>query len=269
MDSNCGIEGLPNEILLEIISYGCNSQATYLSHLLINKRFYALVKYDRLPCIPIRINSRSLRPFFEFVTTLGMAEYVQYLWINGTSLLCSEIVRACRNLISLACSKKDLYSLCTPLPSDINFRHTQLKELTIFDNWDCWYALQEPPHYYASELFCQITHLRLHDPLSISFTADLLPSLTHFSCSCRPRQPPELQLTCVSSLPKLENISITTYFWRNEPVDDRTLDLLAKDKRIRFLFFGPNEPGEFELWCGRARKTTCLWTAQASLRRIL
>ncbi|KAF9479943.1 hypothetical protein BDN70DRAFT_932164 [Pholiota conissans] len=264
------IDSLPTELLLKIASYGCSSQKMYLSLVLVSKRYYAVAKYYGLRNTPIRISSHSLRSFYEFVTTHGMGKYVGYLWINSTSALCSQAVKACTNLVCLACSKVVLYSLCAPLPTDHDgFQHTKLTELTIFDNWESWHTLQQPSHIYALQLFRQITHLRLHGFISSFLQVDMFPALTHYSCSYQNADLMADQVASVASLPRLQSIAITTYYWKNEPMDARTESLLLMDKRIKFVFLGPNELGEFTLWCGRARKTACFWTVEAKPRKVL
>ncbi|KAF8968957.1 hypothetical protein BDZ97DRAFT_300558 [Flammula alnicola] len=163
--------------------------------------------------------------------------------------------------------KTILYSLCSP-PLPDGLEHTKLKELTVFDNWECWGHLQRLPHNRGLELCRQITRLRVHDPLSMDFTKELFPSLTHYSCTARPNLSVGGQLREVCALPKLEDVVITSYFWKNEPADEKTLKLLEKDKRIRLLYFGPGKAGEFELWCGRSKQFDCIWTKRAELRRL-
>jgi hypothetical protein len=260
------IESLPNELLLSITSYACTSQSSYRTLLLINRRFHDLVQPNHLPQVPIRLNSRSVRPFYDFIVEKGLAGYIRYLWINGTSTLCSQIAVACPNLIALASSRVILYSVCGPPYTTNSFAHSKLQELTVFDPFD-WITLKCCPN--GAALCRQITHLRLHDQSSMSVglaTPDLFPSLTHFSCMI---ERTSLFFGEVLKFPRLEHIVLTTFFWKNEPPDEMTQQVLMIDGRVRILYFGPDEPGEFQLWCGRARKNDCIWTRRADPRKLI
>ncbi|KDR82360.1 hypothetical protein GALMADRAFT_237632 [Galerina marginata CBS 339.88] len=264
---NSGILSLPNEILLHIISLTCDSQSNFRSLLLIDKRFYTLVQFDRLPHIPIRLNTNSVRSFSEFIALHELAASVRYLWINGTSSLCSDVVNSCNNLVSLACSKTVLYSLCC----STSIKHTDLTELTLFDNWRCWHYMVHHTDRRGIELCQQITHLRIHEPVSDDFSAELFPSLTHFSYSAKQITAASIigQLAPIYHLPKINLIVITTFFWADEPADERTRLMLSFDKRIRIVYFGSGEPVEFALWCGRARQMETIWTRHARIRRLV
>lgn len=256
------IESLPNELLLSITSYACTSQSSYRTLLLINRRFHDLVQTDHLPQVPIRLNSSSVRPFYDFIVEKGLVVHIRHLWINGTSTICSQIAVACSNLIALACSKIILYSVCG-LPSTTNsFTHSKLQELTVFDQCD-WNFLKCRP--YGIALCRQITHLRLHDKRKELAEPDLFPSLTHFPCIIERTSP---FLGEVLKFPCLEHIVLTIFFWKNEPPDEMTQQVFMIDCRIRILYFGPDEPGEFQLWCGRARKNDCIWTRRANPRKL-
>ncbi|KIM44842.1 hypothetical protein M413DRAFT_363952 [Hebeloma cylindrosporum] len=258
------IESLPNELLLHITSYNCTSQSSYRTLLLLNSRFHNLVQPDYLLQVPIRLNSSSVRPFYDFIVEKGFAGYIRYLWINGTSTLCSQIAVACSNLIALACSKLILYSICAAPSITHSFPHSKLQELTVFDLCD-WNFLKTRPH--GAALCRQITHLRLHDKDSIGLAApDLFPSLTHFSCMI---DRTSLSLAEVLKFPRLEHIVLTTFFWKNEPADAVTQKVFMIDYRVRILYFGSNELGEFQLWCGRARKNDCIWTRRPNPRKLI
>jgi len=258
------IESLPNELRLSIISYACTSQSSYRTLLLVSRNFHDLVQPGYLPRVPVRLNQRSARPFYDFIVEQGLAGYIRYLWINGISTTCSQIVVACPNLIALACSKSILYSVCEPPSITNSFTHSKLQELTVFDQCD-WSFLKSLPH--GASLCHQITHLRLHDLSSMGLAApDLFPSLTHFSCTM---VWPSLTLGEVLKFHRLEHIVLTTFFWKNEPPDEITHRVLMIDCRVRILYFGTNEPGEFQLWCGRARKSDCIWTRRADPRKLI
>ena len=259
------IESLPNELFLSITSYACTSQSSYRTLLLINRRFHDLVQPDHLPQVPIRLNSSSVLQFYDFIVEKGLAGRIRYLWINGTSTLCSQIAVACPNLIALACSKVILYSVCGPPYSINSFAHSKLQELTVFDQCD-WSFLKCRPH--GASLCHQITHLRLHDKRSMPVglaAPDIFPSLTHFSCMIETTTT-SLFLGAVLKLPRLEHIVFTSFFW---PSDEMTQQAFMIDSRVRILYFGPDEPGEFQLWCGRARKHDCIWTRGANPRKLV
>lgn len=262
---NLRLEFLPTEILLLIISHACDTQAIFRSLLLVNKQFHTLVKFDRLPHIPVRLEKDAIHSFWQFIQkTAGLAGYVRHLWIKGTSELCKVIANRCTNLISLACSKFVLYSIC----SSTSIKHTSLLELTLFDNWECWSYLTEFNDGRGVELCQRITHLRLW---AADFDPQLFPSLTHFSYPGNKISSFSIipQLAPLHVIPKLEQIVITTFFWANEPADERTKLLVGMDKRIRIVYFGLTEPGEFALWCGRVIQTDTLWTNQGTLKRLL
>jgi hypothetical protein len=196
------IESLPNELLLSITSYAFTSQSSYRTLLLINRRFHDLVEPDHLPRVSIRLNSSSVRPLYDFIVERGLAGCIRYLWINGTSRLCSQIVVACPNLIALACSKFILYDVCGPSYSTHSFAHSKLQELMVFDQCD-WNSMKCRLH--GAGLCHQITHLRLHDtrlmPVGLA-APNIFPSLTHLSCMIETTTT-SLFLGAVLKLPRL------------------------------------------------------------------
>lgn len=269
------IDDVPNEVLLEIIKKDCIPQAMYRSYLLVNKRFHGLLKFELLPNIPIRIGPTEIGAFLEFVTTLGMAPHIRYLWINAGPkkvIHVARVIHACTNLIGLACSKIALFALCTPLAEDQEFAHTALTELTLFGSWQCWATLEMPTHCAHAEALCgQITHLRLQDAISRDFAAALFPALTHFASSLYLGGIGDVgSVALLAPLPCLERIVYSTDHWSDTPgaPNKKTSDWLEKDPRIRLLFMGV-DAREFELWCGRAWHTACIWTKDTGGKSIL
>ena len=258
------LDDLPSELLLDIVSLICDTPSALRTLLLINKRLHTVFKFGILPQIPIRIGKDTIHSFWQFIQgSAGVAGRVRHLWISGTSELCKVVANRCTNLVSLACSKLVLYSLC-----DSDFvRHKSLTELTLFDNWECWNHLSESDSQ-GVKLCHQITHLRV---LSPDFEPEFFPSLTHFSYLGNKITSISLlsQLAPLQTVPKLERIVITTFFWTDEPPDERTKLLVTMDERIRMVYFGLTEPDEYALWSGRVRREECLWTRQIALRRFL
>lgn len=266
-----GLESLPNELLIDIFSLACNSQSIYRTLLLVCKCCHRLVKFERLPHIPIRLNTNTAQSFFHFISSEpGLPGRVRYLWLNGFSNLCIAVAQECTNVVCLACSKAILYSLCAGTN-----RHKSLVELTLFDNHNAWAPLDRLTQQNGFELCHQITHLRLHEQLSPDFNAQQFaqqfPSLTHYSYSGDQITAPALidHLVAVHGLVNLVHIVVTTFFWADEPVDIRTAVITELDDRLKVVYFGYQEPGEFQLWCGRARKEDCLWTRQTTPKRLL
>ncbi|KJA24355.1 hypothetical protein HYPSUDRAFT_200583 [Hypholoma sublateritium FD-334 SS-4] len=270
------IDDVPNEVLLEIVKNDSISQAMYRSYLLVNKRFHGLLKFELLPNIPIRIGSTEISSFLKFVTTSGMAPHIRYLWINAGPKKATHVARviyACTNLIGLACSKIALFALCAPPEEDQEFAHTALTELTLFGSFQCWATLEtpRPPHPHAEALCAQITHLRLQDAISRDFAAALFPALTHFASSLYLGGIGDVgSVALLAPLPCLEQIVYSTYHWSDAPgaLDEKTIDWLEKDPRIRLLFLG-TDACEFDLWCGRAWNESCIWTKDTGERSIL
>ncbi|KAF8158551.1 hypothetical protein B0H34DRAFT_464126 [Crassisporium funariophilum] len=263
------LTSLPSELILEILFHTCQSQEVYRLLLLINWRFHGLVKFATLLHVPIRIGARNVRSFSEQLTeSPELAKHVNYLWINGISADYIRIARACINLISLACSKPVLYSLCSP-PPQVCFLHRRLTELTLFDSWECWKGLSELPGAHGRDLCRQMKRLRVHESLSSDFNAELFPSLSHFSISTGSSYIQlRRDLMALAPLPKLEHIVITTFHWIQGQGHETTKKVIAWDKRLRILYFGSGEQGEFELWCGRARKGDCIWSKRMDLRQL-
>jgi len=268
-----GIFSLPNELLIQILSLVCNSQTRYHSLLLVNRRIHTLTKFEQLPHIPIRLNASSVESFLEFIGNDDNSSLVKHLWINGTSPTCMKIAGSCTNLVSLACSKVVLYSICRPNPflSVYDISHKALRELTLFDNTDCWSFLSSIPYGRGKTLCQQITHLRLQEPLSDDFNPGSFTSLTHYSFSGNQITLVKLirDLAPIQKLPNLKHIVYTTYFWRDAPPDERTRVISSVDERFRVIYFGPQLPGEFALWCGSARQTDSLWTGVGTLKCLL
>ncbi|KAF4617585.1 hypothetical protein D9613_005632 [Agrocybe pediades] len=271
MITSTGILSLPNELLIQIMSTACKTQATYHSLVLTNRRLHTLTKFDQLKRLPIRLNSRTVQSFLDFITNEEEAsQSVKFLWINGTSLTCIKIARLCRNLVSLACSRDILYAICggiESLPTE-GVSHKYLRELTLFNNYNCWSFLNEIPDGRGKALCQQLTHLRLQEPISDDFGPTHFTSLTHYSCSGTHITLVGLarDLAPILALPNLKHIVFTTYYWKEGPPDQKTKLILSVDERFRVLHFGFDNPGEFVLWCGRAWNTDCLWTRLPAMK---
>ena len=269
------IKDMPNEVLLEIIKNDrCISQANYRSYLLVNKRFHDLLKFELLPHLPIRISSTEIDSFIDFVTTLGMASRIRYLWINAGPEMIGhvlKVINACTNLIGLACSKIAFFALCTLSEEGDAFAHTALTELTLFGCWKCLSALKHRSHAHTEALCGQITHLRLQDEVPRDFDASRFPVLTHVASSLHLGEINDIEsVELLVALPCLERIVYSTNHWSDEPdaPNKETSDLLEKDPRIRILFLGA-DAREFELWCGRAWDAACFWTKDTGEKSIL
>ncbi|KAG2018755.1 hypothetical protein CC2G_008149 [Coprinopsis cinerea AmutBmut pab1-1] len=277
------LEMLPHEILLEIVTLAsAYSQNTYRSLLLSCRLLCNLTRYPCLPHVPIRIGAHGLTSFHDsFTSNPSLAQQVNHLWITGRSEKVANAVAPCVNLVSLACSSYVLvsllmtYSLTSPCnnvgllgPGEI--RHRRLRELTLFDNWDCWSYIAQANCGTGLQLCRQITHLRVHDTLAPDFPTKAFPSLTHFSSSTRPLSiffTREMEI--LSKLERVVEIVNCTYFWKASEPDERTQDLAKNmDNRVRFLYFGQDEPAEFELWCGRVRGEESIWTRKRRLQML-
>jgi len=274
--SNCLLDYLPNELLLDIISIACDSQGAYRTTLLLNRRFHHLTKSAIiLRRIPIHISFENMACFLREMEAAPSIGYtLRYLWINGTSQACTHLAQACPNLISLACTRTVVYSLCSEIRDDI--RHKYLRELTIFDNHEIWGPLMQRPLTY--KVFAGITHLRLHNQPTGDFNHRLFPALTHISLPIRTDirfsgRKLEIELATsemmkIRSMTTLQHIVITTFLWKSEPADHDTIAALEIEPRVRFVFFGADEPGEFALWGGRARGEQCIWTTRSEMRQL-
>lgn len=265
-----GLESLPNELLLDIIPYVCDSQTMYRSLLLINKRFHHLVKYERLPLIPLRVNTANANEFYEHVASTDLAPLVRYLWIDGETKVHRDIVARCKDIVSLACPHAVVYTLCVH-PADSVLEHTRLRELSISGTWNFWRRLKiDVDQDRSQQLWHQITHLRVHENLQEEyFVPSLFPNLTHFSCTLSPTTSVDEGITHIKALPTLQDFVVTTYFWRDRPPNTKAERILARDSRVRFLFFGDTLLSEFALWAGRATGRNCLWTTRMEPRMVL
>ncbi|TFK19633.1 hypothetical protein FA15DRAFT_167219 [Coprinopsis marcescibilis] len=281
---NCDVRvsfcSLPPEIIIEISLLGSAfSQKSYRSILLTSRMMHRLARLSCIQAVPIRIGAFALRSFQNLLERYPeLAPQVRHLWITGTSERVANIVTACVNLVTLACSSYvfvstvSAYAEARPedgamLPGEI--RHRLIRELTLFDNWDCWSYLAQANGGTGLQICRNITHLRVHDNLAPDFPTSEFRSLTHFSSSSRPLGmtfPHEIQI--LQSLERLTSIVNCTYFWKLQPPDERTELTRKHDKRLRFIYFGGLEPSEFELWCGRTRGGGCIWTKMPELRML-
>lgn len=307
---------LPTETLLNIFASSCTSQESYLAHLLVNRHFYTVVKYEALQTIPVRVNARNVRSFRHFVSELGMAVYIKFLWINAghtQATLVVEVLQSCKGLQALACAMSTFVKLCRP-PKEIDateptakHTHTALAELTLFGSLGLWNDLAHSEYpTYARMLCAQITHLRVHDMLSVDFAlisdsdtgseSDAnsnsgndrpqkrpfycieLPNLTHIGISLPlfgrmaaidPRAAVWGLLQQLAGLEKVERIVASAYHWKREdPPNKMTLKVLGMDSRLQLVFLGDGLD-EFGMWCARARGEGGIWEVEASGKSIV
>lgn len=173
-----------------------------------------VVERESLPYLPVRLESPSTIIAFHklIVNRPELVLRVRHLWLRGarsrqkpkqgysepTTQTWRQfkssafeqlfIINACTKLVSLACSFPVMF-LCFRFTRDIFFKHDQLKELTLFENWNLWscFTLELPvdgPH-----LFFQLTHLTIFDSVAPHFPTQLFPSLRYFAAEIVPAFP--------------------------------------------------------------------------------
>jgi hypothetical protein len=264
---------LPPELWEQIAQFASgSSQTSYYSLLLTCRWFYQTTRYPCLSLVPVRIAARKLSAFSDLVNAQpDIAHRVRYLWITGDPKRVAQALASCKNLVALACSGHALIEL-PPVWGTEQMRHDVLRELTLFDGWERWSGLQpaNPTTGPKSSISHQITHLRVHGSLIQGFPTQNFSSLTHFSSSTSPIDdisfPQDMEI--LNSLPNLKRIVICTYNWKDRPPNQQTRDLVeGADERLRIVYFGGGEHGEFEIWSRRTSEgLSSLWTMEKPLR---
>ncbi|KAF9523893.1 hypothetical protein CPB83DRAFT_862084 [Crepidotus variabilis] len=274
--SDAGLDSLPNELLLSVITQACESKESYRTLLLLNRRLHELVTAsDFLLKLPIRIDTASVAPFHRvLISNPQFANSITYLWINGPtfkrlgSAVSQDVVMACPQLISLACTTSLLYILGASVASlkpekarGDKFRN--LRELTLFaHDYTSWQTLMESGD--TNEWITgQVTHLRLQyraPPEFADLEEDWFPSLTHYAISVQ--HPGTISLTReefqnIFPRDEVEQIIITTF----ENPEEVNKEVLEWDERIHYGFcVSTGGTEEFSMWAGRASGTDSVWT---------
>ncbi|KAF9447303.1 hypothetical protein P691DRAFT_802628 [Macrolepiota fuliginosa MF-IS2] len=249
---------LPNELVLEVAKLAsANSQSDYRNWLLVSYDWYQAVRLVCLRHVPIHLFSgQAIDNFASLLQTYpDAAQFVQHLWTTSCTKTELSIVRACTNLISLACQSKLLVSISS-MPT---FSHTSLRELTIMTIWSPWEDVMCTPH--AAQLCSQITHLRHFEGLPPDFPANELTSLKQLSFASHIYRDFLLRhISRLGDMKTLEDIVVTTSWQRGTGAAPQELakGLQAIDKRLRVVHC---ERGfsERETWCERSRLGKCLW----------
>jgi hypothetical protein len=206
---------MPMEILLQIaVLAASTSQEAYCRFSLVSRDMRKIIEREALPYLPIRLESANTIIAFHkvLVRRPELATRVRHLWIRGarsrqkpkqgysepTSQTWRQfkasafeqlfIINACTRLVSLACSFPVMF-LCFRFTRDIFFKHDQLKELTLFENWNLWACFTLEPPVDGPHLFLQLTHLTIFDSVAPHFPAQLFPSLRYFSAEIVPAFP--------------------------------------------------------------------------------
>ncbi|KAH6879717.1 hypothetical protein BKA70DRAFT_1345094 [Coprinopsis sp. MPI-PUGE-AT-0042] len=267
---------LPPELWEEIaLLASCCSQSSYHSLLLTCRWFHQTTRHQCLSLVPIRVAARRLSSFLEMVDTHpNIALQVRYLWITGNSKRVASVLASCKNLVSLACSGHALIALSgsSSTTGAGQIEHRELRELTLFDGWGQWSDLQHANSSPGFRICQQITHLRVHGTLARDFLTRRFTSLTHFSSSTSPLDsisfPRETDV--LKSIADLKHIIICTYNWKDSTPDQKTRDLVeGSDARLRVVYFGGGEPGEFEIWSARTFEgLSSLWITEKPLRLL-
>jgi len=204
---------LPLELWFEIAVIAAGtSQAAYCQFSLISRRLRDVIEKNSLPHLPIRLESTSA--ILKFHTMLNkrpkLAQHVRYLWMRSCRSKTSrkdgyshpttstwldfnrsafeelDIIHLCTNLRSLACSFPVVF-LCYRFSKDVFCHHTNLTNLTLFENWNLWPAFLFTDPGERPSLFSQITELTLHDALAPNFAVGLFPRLGLLSCAFPPQ----------------------------------------------------------------------------------
>jgi len=259
MDSQyAGAWALPNELVLEVAKLAsANSQSDYRNWLLVSRDWYEAVRLVCLRHVPIHLFSGyAIDSFADLLQAYpDAAQYVQHLWTTSSTKREIAIVRACTNLISLACQSKLLVSIS----SMHTFKHTSLRELTIMTIWSPWEDVMCTPH--ATQLCSQITHLRHFEGLPPDFPTNDLVSLKQLSFASHIYRDFLLRhISRLGDMKTVEDIVVTTSWQRGTGAAPQELakGLQAIDKRLRVVHC---ERGfsERETWCERSRLGKCLW----------
>lgn len=254
-----GAWALPNELVLEVAKLAsANSQSDYRNWLLLSNGWYEAVRFVGLSHVPVHLfSNKALVSFANLLQKYpGAASYVHHLWTISSGKMEIAIVRACTNLISLACQSKILTSISS-MPI---FKHTALHELTVMTVWSPWEDVMCAPH--AEQLCSQITHLRHFEGLPADFPAKGLTALEHLSFASHIYRDSLMKhLSRLGDMKTLESIVVTTSWPRatGTTPQDLARALQGIDKRLRAVHC---EKGfsERDAWCERIRLGNCLWS---------
>ncbi|TFK39022.1 hypothetical protein BDQ12DRAFT_682881, partial [Crucibulum laeve] len=249
---------LPTELIFEISSIVCSrSQHDYLSLKLVSRRLHDLISVPCLLVVPVILEDHTtIKSFSNFLqTSPWLPVRIRHLWITlGSSRHANYIATVCTNLVSLACSSNVLVFIS----SDVEFRHTHIRELTLIgENWPSWTPLICSP--YGGHLCGQITHLRLQEGVTPILPIVLLTSLTHLAFSTRPvKDFVERHLIYLGQLRNLGCIVLTTFWWREEAPDQETLEILDMDRRLS-LIHCEQHWREIDAWNDRVSGSEGIW----------
>jgi len=254
-----GAWALPNELVLEIAKLAsANSQSDYLNWLLLSNDWYKAVRFIGLRHVPVHLfSNQAITSFAALLQRYpSAASYVQHLWTISSGKTEIAIVRACTNLISLACQS----TVLTSISSMPTFNHTALRELTVMTVWSPWEDVMCAPH--AEQLCSQITHLRHFEGLPPDFPTKELTALKHLSFASHIyRDFLVKHLSRLGDMKTLDSIVVTTSWPRatGTAPEDLAKALQAIDKRLRVVHC---EKGfsERDAWCERIRQGNCLWS---------
>lgn len=255
-----GAWALPNELVLEIAKLAAaQSQDDYRNWLLLSRDWYQAVRCVCLRHVPVHLfSSQAVQSFADLLARYPtIASFVHHLWTPSANKPEVSIVRACTNLVTLACQSKLLMSITT-MPT---FVHTSLRELTMMTVWSPWEELMITPH--ATHLCSQITHIRQFEALPPDFPVNELTSLKHLSFASHIyRDFLTKHAGRLCDMKSLESVVVTTSWQRaTSPATPEELakGLQAIDKRLRVVHC-EREFSERDAWCQRSRLGKCLWT---------
>lgn len=221
----------------------------------MSKQLRPIIERECFPHLPIRLETTSKIISFHklIVARPELATLVKHLWIRGarskqnptqgysepTSSTWRQfkasafeqlhIIHSCTKLVSLACSFPVMF-LCFRFTRDIFFKHDQLKELTLFENWNLWTCFSLEPPINGPHLFLQLTHLTIFDSVAPYFPTLLFPSLKCFSAEMEPACPQAALQTFKSGEPI------------RAPLPDR-ISTFPKDVQVALLLVDRSELG--------------------------
>ncbi|KAJ7644285.1 hypothetical protein FB45DRAFT_292708 [Roridomyces roridus] len=150
---------LPTELALPILAYASGlSQGTYRSLLLTNKAIHELTCIEMLPLVAVVLTTvRQMTSFKLYLRRPNIIPHIHSLWAIApgsesfyhATTLCTNIIRKCTAVRSLACQETVLHAALTP-------NHTHCVDLTLIGCRQDW--RQNLPKF-----FDQIQHLHLID----------------------------------------------------------------------------------------------------------
>ncbi|KAF6761756.1 hypothetical protein DFP72DRAFT_958741 [Ephemerocybe angulata] len=281
---------LPLEIIIQIATIAASSsQEAYCNFSLVSKDMRLIIEKQCLPKLPIRLESTAKIVAFHtlLVARPELAPRIRYLWVRGarsrqrprqgysepTAATWREfkasafeqlyIINSCTKLVSLACSFPVMF-LCFRFTRDIFFKHDQLKELTLFENWNLWTCFGLEPPVDGPHLFLQLTHLTILDGVAPHFPTRLFPSLQCFSAEI-PRtgfeaskvdQIPQAALPeAIQSFPRDIQISLLQV----DTTDRGVKGVASDDDRPWQVRVG--NPRYFQWWSARIWGNAGVWAA--------